>query len=107
MLLLFRGQVTAPVAPQFSTQGVGQRTFLHFPTTTNIPLDVPTLIDVYLGDMSEVKYDVEEMRRRHLSIVMNQGEDVWVLPRITKGIRCPFWKSEEESCDKPLDPRAT
>ena len=57
--------------------------------------------------MNEIQYDVEEMRRRHLTIVMNQGEDVWVLPRLTKGTRCPFWRSEEEQCEKPLDPRAT
>lgn len=76
---------------------------MHFPTTSNIPIDVPTLIDVYLGSMEEIKYDREEMKRRHLSIVMNQGEDVWVLPRIMNGTRCAYWNSEEENCSSPLD----
>ena len=107
LLIFFKGNyAVAPIAPQVSTQAPGNHSFLYFPTTTNVPIDSSALLDVYFGSMAEIQYDMEEMRRRTLTIVMNQGEDVWLLPRLTKGTRCAFWKSEEEQCEKPLDPRS-
>lgn len=84
----------------------GSETFLHIPTTSDQALTPPVLIDVFLGDENEIKYYVEEMRRRHLAIVLLQGEDFILIPRKTSGNRCPFWRSEESQCSKPLDSRA-
>ena len=85
----------------------GQKSFLHFPTTSTSPIDLSTMVDVYLGDPAEMEYYLEEMRRRQLMIVVNSGEDVLWLPRRMSGTRCPFWKTEESQCEKPLDPRST
>ena len=85
----------------------GQKSFLHFPTTSTSPIDPSTMVDVYLGDKAEMEYYLEEMRRRHFMIVANSGEDVLLLPRRLSGTRCPYWKTEESQCEKPLDPHAT
>ena len=84
----------------------GAHTDLHFPTTTTIPIDTSTLFDVNMGDEKELLYYFEEIRRRQLALVLMNGEDVVFLPRIRNGTRCPFWKSEEEQCEHPLDQRA-
>lgn len=84
----------------------GQNTFLHHPTTSTYPITPDGLIDVFLGDKAEIEYYVEEMRRRHLAIVLLQGEDFILLPRKLSGTRCPFWKTEESQCSKPLDTRS-
>lgn len=103
LLLLFRGSSTTPPTPTNSTQAEGQRTFLHHPTTSNRPIDLSTLLDVYIGNKDEIKYDIEEIRRRHLTIVSLQGENVLFMPRKRSGTRCAFWKSEEEQCSDPLN----
>lgn len=103
LLLLFRGSSVAPSGPTNSTQAEGQRTFLLHPTTSNKPIDLSTLLDVYIGDKDEIKYDIEEIRRRHLTIVLVQGEDVLYMPRKRSGTRCAFWKTEEEQCSDPLN----
>lgn len=102
LLLLFNNQVATSPAP-FSTEAEGQHTFLHHPTTSNVGMNTETLYDVFMGDVDEMAYYVEEMRRRHLAIVVNQGQDFYLLPRKLQGVRCPFWRSEEEQCEKPLD----
>ena len=84
----------------------GSRTDLHFPTTSDKSIDLSTFLDVYIGDRHEIEYYVEEMKRRTLTIVANQGIDHILLKRLTSGTRCAFWKSEEEQCEKPLDPRS-
>jgi len=84
----------------------GGDTFLHHPTTSDKPIDVSTLLDVNIGDKAEIEYYFDEMRRRQVSIVLLQGEDVLLLPRLKVGTRCPFWRSEEEQCSSPLDSRA-
>lgn len=84
----------------------GAHSFLHHPTTSSSPITTDVLVDVYLGDKGEIEYYVEEMRRRHLAIVLMQGEDFLLLPRMTSGNRCPYWKSEEQQCAKPLDSKA-
>ena len=91
---------------QNNNNAEGQHTFLHFPTTTTVPIDVSTLFDVNMGDETEILYMFEEMRRRQTAIVLMTGENVVCLPRIRQGTRCAFWKSEEEQCEKPLDPRS-
>lgn len=88
------------------TEGGDNHTFLHFPTTTTIPIDPSTLFDVNMGDNTEILYMFEEIRRRQAALVLMIGEDVVFMPRIRKGTRCPFWKSEEEQCSDPLDKRA-
>lgn len=86
--------------------GEGDKTFLHFPTTSDKPITLPVLSDVFMGDQAELEYYVEEMRRRHLTIVMLQGEDVFLLRRLVQGTRCPYWQQEENQCSRPLDPQA-
>ena len=87
-------------------QAEGQRTFIHHPTTSDVVTNVQTVYDINIGEDPEMEYYFEEMRRRHLSIVLNSGQDMFLLPLIRTGTRCPFWKSEEAQCDRPLDPRA-
>lgn len=84
----------------------GAKSFLHFPTTSNQPISTDSLVDVFLGDKAEIEYYVEEMRRRHLSIVLLQGQDFIYLPRKMSGTRCPYWRTEESNCEKPLDQKA-
>lgn len=104
LLLLFRGSGTiVHVIPAFSDQAEGQRSFLHFPTTTTLDIDPSTLFQVNIGDEAEILYMFEEIRRRQLALVLMDGEDVLWLPRIWKGTRCAYWKSEEENCEQPLD----
>jgi len=107
LLLLFHDGVTVPTTtPPFAQQAEGNHTFLHFPTTSTIAIDPSTLLDVFIGDNAEIEYYFEEMRRRHLAIVLLQGEDMLLLPRKRIGVRCPFWQSAEENCSKPLDKRS-
>lgn len=84
----------------------GAHTFLHHPTTSNVTTNIDSLVDVFLGEKSEIAYYVEEMRRRHLMIVLNQGQEFLLVPRKLSGTRCPFWKSEEQQCSNPMDTRA-
>ena len=86
--------------------GEDAKTFLHFPTTSDKPITLPELSDVFMGDQAELEYYMEEMRRRHLTIVMLQGEDVILLRRLVQGTRCPYWQQEENQCSRPLDPQA-
>lgn len=88
------------------TNSEGQHTFLHHPTTSDKAISVDGILDVYSGDKAELEYIFEEIRRRQLTIVAMQGEDTLLLERIQNGNRCPFWKAEEEQCDRPLDPSA-
>ena len=107
LLLLFQPSVVVkPTGLAFSTQAEGERSFLHFPTTSDQTIDIATLLDVNIGSQVEMEYYFEEMRRRHLAMLLLQGEDVILLPRLVQGTRCPFWKTEEEQCERPLDPRA-
>ena len=89
------------------TNSEGQRTFLYTPTTTTVPVDVDELFDINMGDETELLYTFEEIRRRQLALILMNGEDVLWLPRIRQGLRCTFWKAEEEQCEKPTDPRAS
>jgi hypothetical protein len=107
LLLLFRSSGgAAPVKPGQQRIGEGQKTFLHTPTTSTVLTDLDSLLPIYIGDTYEIEYAVEEMRRRQFTMVMHQGEDVILLPRLQQGVRCPFWKSEEENCERPLDLRS-
>ena len=93
--------------PTFSNQASGEHSFLKFPTTSDLTIDPATLLDIFIGDKNEIEYYYEEMKRRTLTIVANQGVDHLFLKRLSQGKRCAFWKTEEEQCDKPLDPRST
>ncbi len=87
-------------------QAEGQKSFLHTPTTSDDLTTASAIYDINIGEDPEIKYYFEEMRRRHMSIVMLQGEDMFFLQRKMSGTRCPFWKSEEEQCERPVDSRA-
>ena len=92
--------------PPFSNQASGEHSFLHFPTRSDLLINPSTLLDVLIGDNNEIEYYVEEIKRRTLTIVANQGIDHLFLKRLTQGKRCAFWKSEEEQCSNPTDPRS-
>lgn len=73
-------------------------------TVLEEPFSLDKIPDIYLGDESMMEEYFNEIRRRTLALLMNDGENVKLLVRRTSGDRCPYWSDEMQQCPKPLNP---
>ena len=53
-------------------------------------------------DYSDMQFFFEEIRRRHLWLLEQDGENVKLLKRRFEGTKCPLVESESEQCPNPL-----
>ncbi len=59
--------------------------------------------DQFFGDEGEQQFFFNDIRQRHLTVLLQDGDDYLWLKRKLSGTVCPYWDDAAAQCQKPLD----
>lgn len=79
------------------------------PKVPTTPVDVTGPEQVwkqYFGDETEQQFFINDIRERHLAVLLQDGDDYLWLKRKLSGTVCPWWDDQQGQCRKPEDAQA-